>query len=102
MTRRRSEELFERARSLMPGGVNSPVRAFRSVGGTPVFFEKASGATFEDADGNTIRIDGPVLIGPVAPSSIFVHVWKDISRVDHPVAPVNHHTGVGVFDDPHV
>ncbi|MFN9153456.1 MAG: aspartate aminotransferase family protein, partial [bacterium] len=39
-----SEALFERSQKLIPGGVNSPVRAFRSVGGTPVFFERALGA----------------------------------------------------------
>ena len=48
----RSEEQYERACGLMPGGVNSPVRAFRSVGGTPIFFDRASGAHFTDIDGN--------------------------------------------------
>src|ERR1700750_995971 len=46
-----SEELFARAVELMPGGVNSPVRAFRGVGGTPRFIAKASGATMTDVDG---------------------------------------------------
>jgi glutamate-1-semialdehyde 2,1-aminomutase len=49
---RRSKELYDRARQLMPGGVNSPVRAFRSVGGTPVFIERGQGAHLWDADGN--------------------------------------------------
>jgi glutamate-1-semialdehyde 2,1-aminomutase len=47
----RSEELFERARRVIPGGVNSPVRAFGSVGGTPVFAERGEGAYLFDADG---------------------------------------------------
>ncbi len=47
----RSEELYADACELMPGGVNSPVRAFRSVGGTPLYFEKAKGAILTDADG---------------------------------------------------
>ena len=47
-----SEELFERARRAIPGGVSSPVRAFGAVGGTPVFPTRAEGAWIEDADGN--------------------------------------------------
>ncbi|HEX7958177.1 MAG TPA: hypothetical protein VF508_14615, partial [Pyrinomonadaceae bacterium] len=46
-----SEELFARATRLMPGGVNSPVRAFRGVGGTPRFIATAQGATMTDVDG---------------------------------------------------
>ena len=46
-----SEELFERSRSVIPGGVNSPVRAFNSVGGTPAFVDRASGPYIYDADG---------------------------------------------------
>ncbi len=48
----RSEELFGRARRVLPGGVNSPVRAFTSVGGVPRFIRSARGAWLEDADGN--------------------------------------------------
>ena len=48
----RSEELFGRARRVLPGGVNSPVRAFTSVGGVPRFIRSARGAYLEDADGN--------------------------------------------------
>ncbi|HST52469.1 MAG TPA: glutamate-1-semialdehyde 2,1-aminomutase [Pyrinomonadaceae bacterium] len=64
---RSSEELFARAVELMPGGVNSPVRAFRGVGGTPRFIERASGATMTDVDGRTY-IDyvgswGPMILG---------------------------------------
>ena len=49
----RSDDLFERARRLIPGGVNSPVRAYRAVGGTPPFVASASGATITDVDGKT-------------------------------------------------
>ena len=62
-----SEQLIERARQSIPGGVNSPVRAFKGVGGTPVFFERGEGAYLTDADGNRY-IDyvgswGPMLLG---------------------------------------
>lgn len=50
----RSEELFSQAQSVIPGGVNSPVRAFRSVGGTPRFIAQGSGAQVTDADGNAL------------------------------------------------
>jgi glutamate-1-semialdehyde 2,1-aminomutase len=63
----RSSELFERAVKLIPGGVNSPVRAFRGVGGTPRFIASANGATISDVDGKTY-IDyvgswGPMILG---------------------------------------
>jgi glutamate-1-semialdehyde 2,1-aminomutase len=66
-SQKRSEELFGEAKSYFPGGVNSPVRAFRSVGGTPVFIEKGKGAHIWDADGNKY-IDyclswGPLILG---------------------------------------
>ena len=48
----RSEELFDRARSVIPGGVDSPVRAFGAVGGTPLFYERGEGAYVIDVDGN--------------------------------------------------
>jgi glutamate-1-semialdehyde 2,1-aminomutase len=48
----KSKELFQRAQKTIPGGVNSPVRAFRSVGGTPIFIQKAKGSYLFDADGN--------------------------------------------------
>ena len=47
-----SDELFDRARAVIPSGVNSPVRAFGSVGGTPPFLTSAKGALLTDADGN--------------------------------------------------
>src|SRR4029450_929376 len=49
----KSESLFARALELMPGGVNSPVRAFRGVGGTPRFIKSAKGASMTDVDGRT-------------------------------------------------
>ena len=63
----RSEQLFAVAQDLIPGGVNSPVRAFRGVGGTPRFISSARGATITDVDGNTY-IDyvgswGPMILG---------------------------------------
>ncbi|MCF8198053.1 MAG: glutamate-1-semialdehyde 2,1-aminomutase [Sulfuritalea sp.] len=63
----RNEELFTRAQKTIPGGVNSPVRAFRSVGGAPRFFERGEGARVWDADGKAY-IDyvgswGPLILG---------------------------------------
>ena len=67
MHQTRSEQLFETAQDLIPGGVNSPVRAFRGVGGTPRFIRSARGATITDVDGKTY-IDyvgswGPMILG---------------------------------------
>jgi glutamate-1-semialdehyde 2,1-aminomutase len=63
----KSEQLFERAQKSIPGGVNSPVRAFKSVGGTPVFMKNAKGAYLYDADGNKyidyIASWGPMILG---------------------------------------
>src|SRR5918911_2416484 len=63
----RSAELFALAVELMPGGVNSPVRAFRGVGGTPRFIESAQGATMTDVDGRTyvdyVGSWGPMILG---------------------------------------
>ena len=62
-----SKQLFERAQRSIPGGVNSPVRAFKSVGGTPVFMKKAKGAYMYDADDNQyidyIASWGPMILG---------------------------------------
>jgi glutamate-1-semialdehyde 2,1-aminomutase len=52
LNRTQSNRLFEESSTLFPGGVNSPVRAFKSVGGTPLFFSKGKGATVWDEDGN--------------------------------------------------
>ena len=63
----KSTQLFERAQQSIPGGVNSPVRAFKSVGGTPIFIQKAKGAYLYDADGNKyidyINSWGPMILG---------------------------------------
>lgn len=67
----RSDDLFQQAQRYIPGGVNSPVRAFKAVGGTPVFIESAKGAYIYDADGRQY-IDyvlswGPMLLGHAHP-----------------------------------
>lgn len=67
MQRSKSAELFEKAKAFFPGGVNSPVRAFRSVGGHPLFIEKGKGSHIWDADGNEY-VDyccswGPLILG---------------------------------------
>jgi glutamate-1-semialdehyde 2,1-aminomutase len=67
LNRKRSSELFDRARNLIPGGVNSPARAWNSVGGTPIFFQRVSGSHAWDTDGNEY-IDyvcswGPMILG---------------------------------------
>jgi glutamate-1-semialdehyde 2,1-aminomutase len=66
--------LFEEAKTLMPGGVNSPVRAFKNINGNPIFFEKASGAYLYDADGNEyidyIGSWGPMIMGHSHPEIV--------------------------------
>ena len=67
MKREKSYALFDKAKKYFPGGVNSPVRAFRSVGGTPLFIQKGKGSHIWDADGNEF-IDycgswGPLILG---------------------------------------
>jgi len=68
-----SEKLFARAQELMPGGVNSPVRAFRSVGGAPRFIERGQGAYVWDADGNRY-LDYVLSWGPLALGHAHPHV----------------------------
>jgi glutamate-1-semialdehyde 2,1-aminomutase len=67
----RSKELYERAVKVIPGGVNSPVRAFRAVGGDPVFIQRGEGAYLYDVDGNRyldcIGSWGPLLLGHAHP-----------------------------------
>lgn len=66
-----SQTLFTRAKAVIPGGVNSPVRAFNAVGGSPVFFQRAEGAYLFDEDGNTyidyIGSWGPMILGHAYP-----------------------------------
>ncbi len=72
MTERTNAELFERAQRVIPGGVSSPVRAFRSVGGTPYFVERAEGAHVWDVEGNRyidlVQSYGAVILGHGHPS----------------------------------
>ena len=62
-----NQALFDRAKAIIPGGVNSPVRAFKAVGGTPRFVQRAQGAYFWDADGKKyidyIGSWGPMILG---------------------------------------
>jgi glutamate-1-semialdehyde 2,1-aminomutase len=70
----RSQELFERAQKRIPGGVNSPVRAFKAVGGTPLFIAKAEGARVTDADGkgyiDYVGSWGPMILGHAHPAVV--------------------------------
>lgn len=82
MLNKKSSELFEKAKQYMPGGVNSPVRAFKSVGMNPAFIKKASGSKIIDADGNEY-IDyvcswGPMILGHANPE-----VTEEIIRAVH-------------------
>lgn len=69
-----NQQLFERAQKYIPGGVNSPVRAFRSVGGTPRFFAKGTGPRVTDADGKTyldyVGSWGPLILGHAHPEVV--------------------------------
>ena len=69
-----SRQLFEKSQRVIPGGVNSPVRAFRSVGGTPIFFREAKGAYMWDVDGNKyidyIGSWGPAILGHAHPDVV--------------------------------
>ena len=70
----RSDDLFSRARAVIPGGVSSPVRAFKAVGGTPLFVARAEGARFWDADDRAV-IDyvgswGPMILGHAHPAVV--------------------------------
>ena len=69
-----SERLFQRAQNRLVGGVNSPVRAFKGVGGSPLFIEKANGSKITDADGNNyidyVQTWGPAILGHAEPSVV--------------------------------
>jgi glutamate-1-semialdehyde 2,1-aminomutase len=73
-TRNNSNLIFQQALSLIPGGVNSPVRAFRAVGGNPVFITSAQGAYLYDEDGNRyidlINSWGPMILGHAHPDIV--------------------------------
>src|SRR5450631_4279735 len=70
----RSDALYERACRVIPGGVSSPVRAFRAVGGTPLFMERGAGARIFDADGrgylDLVCSWGPVIAGHAHPAVV--------------------------------
>ena len=70
----KSHDLFRRAQAVLPGGVNSPVRAFRKVGGEPFFVERAQGALLSDADGNEyidyVMSWGPLMLGHAHPAVV--------------------------------
>ena len=74
MGRQKSERLFREAQQFIPGGVNSPVRAFRGVGGEPLFFESGEGAWLTDVDGNHyidyVGAWGPLILGHRHPAVI--------------------------------
>ena len=63
----KSQKLFAHASTILPGGVDSPVRAFQAVGGTPLFISRAAGATIHDVDGNAyldyVMSWGPLIHG---------------------------------------
>lgn len=86
MRYQRSSALFQEAQKYLPGGVNSPVRAFKGVGGTPIFIEKAKGAYLYDADGHSyidyINSWGPMVLGhahPKVTEAIIAQVEKGTS-----------------------
>ena len=72
----RSQQLFARAQQILPGGVDSPVRAFKSVGASPLFVKKGAGAKLHDVDGN-VFIDYVMSWGPL------IHGHAPLSR-QHP------------------
>jgi glutamate-1-semialdehyde 2,1-aminomutase len=77
----KSQRLFARALDVLPGGVDSPVRAFKSVGGTPLFIKKATGSTIEDVDGNRY-VDYVMSWGPL----IHGHVPTGLVKAIHSTA----------------
>jgi glutamate-1-semialdehyde 2,1-aminomutase len=71
---KKSQRLFKKAQELIPGGVNSPVRAFKAVGGNPLFIQRAKGSKIYDVDGNEY-IDyvlswGPLILGHAHPDIV--------------------------------
>ena len=84
----RSKQLFHRASQILPGGVDSPVRAFQAVGGTPLFITRASGAVIEDVDGNRF-IDYVMSWGPL------IHGHAPLSLVRRIAAAARRGTSFG-------
>ena len=83
----RSDDLFQRAQLRIPGGVNSPVRAFRGVGGTPRFIASANGAYVHDADGNAyvdyVGSWGPMILGHQHPAVVEAIVKQAMTGVSY-------------------
>jgi hypothetical protein len=83
MMQTKSKALFARAAQLLPGGVNSPVRAFRAVGGTPFFVQRAAGPYLYDVDGNRyidyVCAYGPLILGH-APAVVANAVTEAVAR----------------------
>ena len=81
-----SQQLFERAQKVMPGGVNSPVRAFKSVGLTPKFIDKAKGNKIYDIEGNEyldyVGSWGPMILGHADPKVVQA-VGSGVGRADY-------------------
>ena len=89
---KRSKDLFQRAQRVIPAGVNSPVRAFRSVGGTPLFIGRGKGAQVWDADGRAY-IDyvgswGPLVVGHGHPDVVKA-VQQAAERASRSARPPN-------------
>jgi glutamate-1-semialdehyde 2,1-aminomutase len=80
MKNQKNAKLFEKAQKVIPGGVNSPVRAFKSVGSTPIFIEKAKGPFLYDADGNRY-IDYCLSWGPMILGHAEKHVLSEVRKV---------------------
>src|ERR1700736_1822769 len=83
MSHQKSQELFRRALEIIPGGVNSPVRAFRSVGGDPLFIARGQGSHLFDVDGNEY-IDyvcswGPLILGHRPP--VVLEALRDVIEI---------------------
>lgn len=100
ITRTRSEQLYQKALRLFPGGVNSPVRAFKSVGGTPLFFARGEGAEVIDADGNRF-IDlchswGPLILGH-AHSAVVAAITRTAAKGSTFGAPTEEENALASF-----
>jgi glutamate-1-semialdehyde 2,1-aminomutase len=78
MQQSRSQQLFEQAQRVIPGGVNSPVRSFRAVAGTPPFPDRGQGSRVWDVDGN-VYIDYPGSWGPLALGTRIPWWWRQCS-----------------------
>ena len=93
--RKRSREIFERAEKVLVGGVNSPVRAFKSVGGEPLVIERGSGQYLHDADGNQL-LDyvcswGAMILGhPFDASGPGTQIDSQFTLLDHIVGWIYH------------